>query len=372
MVEELTAKGELTDEWREPFLAVPRHMFIPDTVWRWDEDAEDDNDFVPLDRADDPDAWLRLAYANRIVTIQVDDGRPAGPDRTGHECTSSASMPTMVAVMLVALQVEPGMTACEVGAGSGYNAALLAQRLGAGNVTTIEVDPQLTARARKALADAGYGEVTVILGDGTVGYPPRAPFDRILSTVSCRQVPYPWVAQTRSGGRILTPWQNAYFGGLLALTVDEDAAAGRIIGPSSFMGLRDQRTTRIKFSDVVHDDDQPIETTTDIHPYYVAGDLGAQLGISLRVPHCEHQHRPYSDGRGVQWFLDPSSRSWASLTYTDPDADQDEFRIRQFGSRKLWDEVQAAYHWWADAGRPAADRWRFTITPKGQRVELEP
>lgn len=168
-----------------------------------------------------------------------------------------------------------------------------------------------------------------------------------------------------------------YFdGGLLALTVADDGiAVGRIVGPSSFMALRDQRIPRTRFFDVVHDDDQPIESTTDIHPYYVAGDLGAQFGISLRVTHCEHQHQTYCDctkcGRGIQWFLDPWSRSWASLTYTEPDADQEEFLIRQFGPRKLWDEVEGAYHWWVDSGSPAADQWRFTVTAEGQRVELD-
>ncbi|MDQ3153712.1 MAG: hypothetical protein M3R63_19035 [Actinomycetota bacterium] len=175
---------------------------------------------------------------------------------------------------------------------------------------------------------------------------PRSPKPVLRSSSS--PFPFCW------GGGAAATGENAYFGGLLALTVDDDDAFGRIIGQSSFMGLRSQRTARIRFSDVVHDDDQPIETATDVHPYYVVGDLGAQLAISLQVPHC------------------PSSRSWANLTYTDPDADQQEFRIRQFGPRKLWDEVEAAYRWWADAGSPAVDRWRFTVTPEGQRVELDP
>lgn len=74
------------------------------------------------------------------------------------------------------------MTFC--GTGTGYNVALLAHRLGAENVTTIEVYVELAARARVALADAGYSDVTVVTGDGAHGYPPRAPYDRILSTRS--------------------------------------------------------------------------------------------------------------------------------------------------------------------------------------------
>lgn len=66
-------------------------------------------------------------------------------------------LPTMVAIMLAALDVQSGMSVCEIGTGTGYNAALLAERLGAELVTTIEIDRQLAARARKALSDAGYG-----------------------------------------------------------------------------------------------------------------------------------------------------------------------------------------------------------------------
>ena len=377
MVEELSAKGALPEQWREAFLAVPRHAFLPDTVWRRDKDVEDDYDLLPLHRGNDPDGWLEMAYADEIVITQVDDGQPAGPDLAGYVSSSSASMPSMVAIMLAALDVESGMTVCEIGTGTGYNAALLAHRLGPANVTTVEVDAVLADHARQALAEAGYGGVSVITGDGALGYPPRAPFDRILSTASCQRVPYPWVAQTRPGGRIVTPWGNAYFEGLLTLTVDEDTACGRIVGPCSFMRLRDQREASVAFSDVVREEGKAkaTETTTSIHPYYVAWDHDAQLAIGLRVPDCERRHQSYCDcaecgGKGVLWLLDSSSRSWASLTYTDPDANEGEFAVRQFGPRKLWDEVEAAYRWWVDAGSPGAARWCFTVSPHGQGVEL--
>lgn len=144
------------------------------------------------------------------------------------------------------------------------------------------------------------------------------------------------------------------------------------------MRLRDQREASVAFSDVVHDEDKAkaTETTTGIHPYYVAWDCDAQLAISLRVPGCERRHQSYCGceecgGKGVLWLLDSSSRSWASLTDTDPHMDEGQFAVRQFGPRKLWDEVEAAYRWWVDAGSPAAERWRFTVSTEGQRVELK-
>lgn len=89
-------------------------------------------------------------------------------------CTSSASKPDLVLSMLAALDVHDGHTVLEIGTGSGYNAALLAARLGAPSVTTVEIDPGLATSARAALVASGF-PVTVLTGDGTQGYPANAP-----------------------------------------------------------------------------------------------------------------------------------------------------------------------------------------------------
>jgi len=150
------------------------------------------DELVALRRSDEPEEWLRRVYGPRYVVVQVDDGIPAGPGGRGRVATSSASRLDIVALMLDAGRVEPGMRVLEIGTGTGYTAALLAYRLGARNVTTIEVDADLAARARVALAAAGYGDVTVITGDGAQGYPAGAPFDRVLSTAAAPRVPYAW------------------------------------------------------------------------------------------------------------------------------------------------------------------------------------
>jgi hypothetical protein len=65
LVEHLTSEGDLTPDWRDTFLAVPRHLFIPDTVWQQDPTIEGPNDLVPVHRCGSPDRWLEIAYANR-------------------------------------------------------------------------------------------------------------------------------------------------------------------------------------------------------------------------------------------------------------------------------------------------------------------
>jgi protein-L-isoaspartate(D-aspartate) O-methyltransferase len=368
MVEGLTQRGELDERWRAAFTEVPRHEFIPELVWRYDRDAGAHCDLVPLRRRDDPQLWLELAYANALVNTQVDDGHPIGEAGCGFEVTSSASMPAVVARMLAALEVEPGMRVLEIGTGTGYNAALLAHRLGAENIVSVEVDPAVAEHARRVVAAAGFGAVTVVSADGAEGYPPRAPYDRVISTVATAEVPYAWVAQTRPGGRVLTPWGTPYYpGGLLALTVHRDATAtGRIVGPASFMRLRAQRIPRYTMSRIVRDDDTATASTTDLHPWYVAGDVHAATAIGLRVSQCESLYHPDSSDVGTLYLVDQWSRSWATLHVTT----EAPYEVRQSGERKLWDEVQTAHQWWLDMGKPAADAWRFTIDPGGQRIEL--
>jgi protein-L-isoaspartate O-methyltransferase len=366
LVDGLAEQGVLSPRWRAAFLAVPREAFIPEVIWRYAGE-----DLVALRRGEEPAEWLHRAYGPRYVVTQVDDGTPAGPEGRGRVATSSASRPDIVALMLKAARVEPGMRVLEIGTGTGYTAALLAHQLGARNVTSIEIDPDLAARARSALATTGYGDVKVITGDGARGYPPAAPFDRVLSTVAAPRVPYPWVAQTQPGGLVLTPWSSAYDpAGLLSLSVQPDGTAtgGLINTTISFMELRDQRIPRALITDVVRDTDTPHVSDTDLHASHLCNDDNALFAIGLDVPSCHWTYEPTtsSKDRWCVWFLDPTSRSWARFDYQ-PDTQR--WPVHQFGPRRLFDEITTAYHRWTHTGRPPVTQWRFTITPEGQRVE---
>lgn len=141
---ELQATNALPAEWREPFLAVHRHRFLPDQFWIDDEQ----NRPVPVSRDEDPQRWRDWAYRDVPILTQFDDGRTVWPDSRGEVCTSSASKPALVLRMLDALDVRDGQRVLEIGTGTGYNAALLAARLGAGRVFTVEIDS--VSRSRRA------------------------------------------------------------------------------------------------------------------------------------------------------------------------------------------------------------------------------
>jgi protein-L-isoaspartate(D-aspartate) O-methyltransferase len=142
---------------------VPRELFVPET-----ERA----------RAYD-DAALPLAHGQTI------------------------SQPYMVARIAEALATRPGQRVLDVGTGSGYQAAVLAE-LGT-EVITIERIPELAERARANLAEAGYETVEVVVGDGTLGVPERAPFDAIAVAAAAPELPETLYEQLRPRGRLVVP-----------------------------------------------------------------------------------------------------------------------------------------------------------------------
>jgi protein-L-isoaspartate(D-aspartate) O-methyltransferase len=226
LVREIEASGAWAGDpvWREAFAAVPRHLFVPyyyvagegGFERRWGEHP-------------DPEArerWLRGAYVDTPLAIRLRDG----------ELLSSSSQPSLMALMLAALRIEDGDRVLEIGAGSGYNAALLAHRLGDDDlVTTVDLEPEITESARRHLDAAGYHPV-VVTGDGARGVPERAPFDRIIATCALPSIPRTWLAQCRPGGLILTPLAT----GLVLLTVrDAGQAEGPFLQtPAFFVPLR--------------------------------------------------------------------------------------------------------------------------------------
>jgi protein-L-isoaspartate(D-aspartate) O-methyltransferase len=379
LVEDLSSSGALSLEWRAVFLAVPRHLFVPDLVWREGEGGRGPH---PLQRAEQPELWLEMMYRDEPVITQINDGAPPSEQAVSPVSTpsprtvytSSASMPSVVAEMLTALRAEPGMSVLEIGTGTGWNTALLAHRLGGEHITSIEIDPHLSAHAQTALAEAGYGAVSVLTGDGALGCSQRAPYDRVLSTACVYQVPYPWIAQTRPGGLIVTPWGTEYYNGhLLALTVAGDGTAtGRILGKTAFMTLRDQRIPWVPISEIVTDESEAHaeEKLSRRHPRYYVASYDARTAIGIQVPRCIPRYSPPEDQDpdGILWLLDQWSGSWAAIHHQ---IDQPgPYRVRQYGPRRLFDEASAAYRTWKAVGKPPAHAWRVTISLEGQRTEL--
>ncbi|MBF0374237.1 MAG: protein-L-isoaspartate(D-aspartate) O-methyltransferase [Alphaproteobacteria bacterium] len=158
-----TGRDALSPAVAEALLWVPRHLFVPPTM-----------------RA--------LAYENRPL--------PIGGGQT-------ISQPFVVALMTELLDLEPGCAVLEIGTGSGYQAAVLGRL--AGRVETVELRPDLAAEAAARLTALGAANVHVHQGDGKLGWPPGAPYDRILLTAAAEPLPRPLFEQLAPQGRLVAP-----------------------------------------------------------------------------------------------------------------------------------------------------------------------
>ena len=123
------------------------------------------------------------------------------------------SQPYIVALTLEAACLTEGDTVLDVGTGSGYAAAVAAEL--AGRVVSIERHPGLATTAQGVLDRLGYHTVTVVVGDGTLGYPSEAPFDAIVAAAAAPRIPQPWADQLADGGRIVMPVGEPRFGQIL-------------------------------------------------------------------------------------------------------------------------------------------------------------
>ncbi len=364
LVNALVKETGLSEAWRGAFLRVPRHAFLPDHFHVLAAGR-----FQSIDRATDPDTWLKAAYAEHSVVTQFDGGpigALAGGDGDQHP-TSSASQPSLVAAMLEELDVRHGDRVLEIGTGTGYNAALLADRLGEENVTTVELDEAVVHAARGALHAAGY-RPHVIHGDGSDGHPPNAPYDRVIATCSVRWIPYAWVAQTRPGGLLLVPRTSAMLNyGMVRLTKRPDGtASGPFVNPATFMHLRGQKIHWLPFDQVVRETEDIRHDTTTLDPRDLIDGFHVQFALSLQLPDLQTFEPPdTAAGAFSLWYAELDGPCWARIDYQ-PGAST--HPVSQHGPRDIWPRVEAAYTWWVEHDTPAWDWFGLTVTPEGQHV----
>jgi protein-L-isoaspartate O-methyltransferase len=366
LVERVT--GALPEAWRQAFEHVPRTAFLPDVVWVRRVDGEADHE--PIDRATDPDRWADTAWSDVPAVIQVRDGREPLPGEPAWP-SSSVSQPSVVANTLLTLDVANGHRVLEIGTGGGWNAGLLAHRLGADHVVTVEIDAALASAARDRLDAIGL-RPWVVVGDGAEGWGAGAPYDRLVGTCSVARIPAAWLDQVRPGGLIVTPWTTSWATyGTLVLTPRQDGTAhGRFGHGGSYMSMRGHRSRVRDVGAIARPDDVPDVSTTTLSPADVAGGdrhAEAVLGLILPALRTHWIDNPEADGvRSRLWVWDDAGSSWATIDYDGRQLES--FRVRQHGPRRLWDDVRAAWSWWTSAGRPPIDAFSLDITADGTQT----
>ncbi len=349
LVEKLVAERRIRSApWRRAFERVPRHLFVP-RFYRYHEAGR------VVVQASDPDQreeWLTSVYSDTVLNVLWDEDRPL--------VNSTSSMPSMMAEMLEALDLHDGQAVLEVGTGTGYNAALLCERLGSERVTTVDIDPSLVAAAALRLSDAGYAP-TVAVADGFDGYPPNAPYDRVIATCRVRHVPGAWLDQTRAGGLVLAMLPH----GMAQLAVAADGSAEGHFHPEAFdfMRMRDHWPSPPPRDDVVARVNQ--EGSTRPLDMALAKRLWQEGPRSAfwflqRLLVLRSEESVELD-RSAGGLVDLADGSWMRC-------DLDEGRVTQGGPRRLRDATEELYQRWSALGRPGRERFGLTITGDRRQV----
>jgi protein-L-isoaspartate(D-aspartate) O-methyltransferase len=311
---------------------------------------------------DDSDPrWLSLIYSDEALFIAMEADR-----------LSSSSAPGIMARFLELLRVEDDSTVLEIGTGSGYNAALLCERLGSANVTTIDIDNELAEAAKARFIACGY-RPTVACASGWDGYPEKAPYDRIIATCSVSRIPEPWIDQLRPSGILVTPLRGGRFDsiGLVSLRMAEGGSMYGRLHPrgASFMRMRGGED---EASGLSRKDLRALVATMDgdsrpcTVPRYMVdeGEPSGPPHFLLRL----HDTSPW------EWFWPPGPEgeppspavaapdgSWARVVtvQTQPEP---AYIVYQGGPRRLWDEIERSWQTFLRLGKPDMGRYGIIVT----------
>jgi protein-L-isoaspartate(D-aspartate) O-methyltransferase len=376
LVDKLRNEGHIrTPRVEAAFRAIPRHLFLPG---------------MELDRV----------YRDDAIATKVSDGR----------AISSSSQPAIMAIMLEDLELKPGHRVLEIGAGTGYNAALMAHIVGeAGQVVTVDIDEDLVEGAREHLAAAGIDRVQVICSDGGFGYRDAAPYDRIILTVAASDIAPAWREQLKPDGRLLLPLSIKGTQACTAFEPVDDHLASVAVGPCGFMMLRGAfagSTTIVQLGPepglgLSMADSNPVDadrvyqlltspsrdwpTLVRVLPFEIWGGLNLWLalhesgfcGLYAEGELAERGIVPYLFGPpdkfcGTVGLLDEASmcmlmRSPAEVSSPEqPDIPQPfDLAVRSFGpeerlAQRLIEQITA----WDAAGRPSIKDLRIKVYPK--------
>lgn len=207
LIDTLIAKDQIQSPTVEAaFRAIPRHIFLPDVD-------------------------LARVYSDAAIpTKKINNG----------QAISSSSQPAIMAIMLEQLALQPGQRVLEIGAGTGYNAALMAHLVGEhGQVTTLDLDQDIVDGAQAHLTEAGFGRVKVLCQDGVAGFAEEGPFDRIVLTVGSWDIAPAWRDQLADGGKLVLPLALGHYGEwAVAFNKSNGRLISQSIQPCGFMKLR--------------------------------------------------------------------------------------------------------------------------------------
>jgi protein-L-isoaspartate(D-aspartate) O-methyltransferase len=340
----------------QAYLATPRHLFVRQYRERASMQWRDVND-------ENVQEHLATLYADRALILFGDDD---------DDIPSTISQPSFVLRMLDLLQFEPGQTVFELGAGSGWNAALIGRLVGpSGRVYSLEIIPEIAERARQAIAKSAINNVHIVTGDGGEGYTAAAPYDRVIFTAGAYDLPRQFYQQIKDGGLLLIVIKSEGGGdNLFILRKVEDHFESVTSMPCGFVQL----TGKYKV-------DALNPTVLDELPEWTV------------LRHREVERRPFWwGGKGREWFRWQTAGIRSFLGITEPsfkafkipksqagDAEEHYFgvwdrehtslviarndELISYGSMAATAQLLRAVHTWVDLGMPTAASFGLHVYP---------
>jgi protein-L-isoaspartate(D-aspartate) O-methyltransferase len=339
---------------------VPRHIFLPDVA---------------------PD----VAYRDEAIVTKWDDsGMPS----------SSSSQPTIMAIMLDQLEVARGQRVLEIGAGTGFNAALIAHIVGPkGHVVSIDLDPEIVGRAEENLSAAGTAGVTVLTSDGALGDRAHGPYDRIIATVGVWDLAPAWHEQLAPDGRLVVPLDLRGVQRSVCFEREDEHWTSRSARPCGFMRMRGasagpdrnfvlDKETHLTLS---LPEGREIDTAAVLEAL-AAPEREVRTGVSPTQMELFDGLALWLAIREPRWFAlgshEPDPRLAAAPLQGPPGATTagvlDDFGLATLisdngelvaaGADRIADELAAHVSAWDGAGRPDSDGLRIDAYPAGTDV----
>jgi protein-L-isoaspartate(D-aspartate) O-methyltransferase len=345
---------------RQAFLDCPRHRFViryrrqPDGPW-YSVGPDTLEQHLPHLYADSP----------LLIYYQEDGGR-----------ISTISQPSLVLNMITLLDLKPGMKVLEIGAGSGWNAALMGKLVGkTGHVYSVELIEELARESQENLRNLGMESVTIRPGDGGEGYAPAAPYDRIVFTAGAFDIPLPLHEQLADGGLMLAVIKIPGGGDTLFLLRKENeglhSSFSTAVGFVPMLGkYQFPELEGIVLENFLKEKQLPGEATSRI-PYWWNGQGSASL-----------MHRTKS----IRFFLDLALPGYRVFTGAVPaegpffgvyDAESHSLVVARqetlytYGNEGARTKLLAAVQEWVRLGMPTSANFRLRVFPKNYRYSRQ-
>jgi protein-L-isoaspartate(D-aspartate) O-methyltransferase len=357
LVDRLISRGALwSPDLIAAFRATPRHRFL-DQVYHHRDGGWHVFDPDHLNEED-----LRLIYSDRALTTRL--SRPDSPAEA--VAISSSSQPSLMAQMLEDLQLQPGQHVLEIGAGTGYNAALIAHVIAGvreqpGRLVSIDVDHEVLAGAWRHLAWFHDRRIELHHGDGRIGFPAAAPFDRIQVTAATTDLEPAWLEQLVPGGLVQAPLDLAP--GLAFVVqgaVTDGLFTGGLTRPAYFMPLRDEGEagrdrnspdSPLPGPERLHGMPAPWANWPDRRPSGEGEEFLPSLAFLAWLEGRSLGYAACPDGRAGHGIVDLVA---GQACWMDPQ----EWRVSGKGGYEMgW----SLWRRWLDLGGPRPEEWRLSV-----------